>query len=129
MEKDELVVNLEQDLNEISALIWGYMDKKYIKQLRKKLNGYRSECENNLCKEAELLQAIMPFMPEQKKVLQFIVDAMVYNDMIERSFNEHKELQDLYRDKNQDKEQLKKLMYKLIAFKLMTAIEKGSIER
>nr|WP_302598639.1 hypothetical protein [uncultured Cellulosilyticum sp.] len=129
MEKDELTVNLEQDLNEISALIWGYMDKKYISQFRQRLSGYRSECENNLCREAELLRAVMPFMPEQKRLLQFIVDAIIYNDMIEKSFNEHKELQDLYRDDNKEKEQLKKLMYKLIAFKLMTAIEKGSIER
>lgn len=129
MEKDELTVNLEQDLNEISALIWGYMDKKYITQLRTKLNGYRNECEANLCKEAELIRAMMPFMPEQKKMLQFMVDAIIYNDMIEKSFGEHKELQELYRDNNKEKEQLKKLMYKLIAFKLMTAIEKGSIER
>lgn len=129
MEKNELTVNLEQDLNEISALIWGYMDKKYITQLRQKLNGYRSECEENLCKEAELIRAVMPFMPEQKNLLQFVVDAIIYNDMIERSFSEHKELQGLYRDNNKEKEQVKKLMYKLIAFKLMTAIEKGSIER
>lgn len=125
MEKNELTVNLEQDLNEISSLIWEYMDKKYITQLREKLNGYRSECESNLCREAELLRAMMPFMPEQKKLLQFIVDAIIYNDMIEKSFSEHKELQELYRDDNKEKAQLKKLMYKLIAFKLMTAIEKG----
>lgn len=129
MEKDELTINLEQDLNEISALIWGYMDKKYIAQLREKLTGYRQDCESHLCKEAELLRAVMPFMPEQKRLLQFIVDAIIYNDMIEKSFGEHKEIQNLYRDDNKEKEQLKKLMYKLIAFKLMTAIEKGNMER
>lgn len=127
MEKNELIVNLEQDLNEISAMIWAYMDKKYIGQLRTKLNGYRNECEANLCKEAELIRAVMPFMPEQKKILQFMVDAIIYNDMIEKSFGEHEELQELYRDDNKEKEQLKKLLYKLIAFKLMTAVEKGSI--
>ncbi|WP_054741208.1 hypothetical protein [Cellulosilyticum ruminicola] len=128
MEKNELTINLEQDLNEISAMIWAYMDKKYIGQLRTKLNGYRSECESNLCKEAELIRAVIPFMPEQKKILQFIVDAIIYNDMIEKSFEKHKEIQELYRDDNKEKEQIKKLLYKLIAFKLVTAVEKGSIK-
>ena len=126
MGKDEVAINLEQDLNEISSLIWGYMDKKYLIQFRQKLNGYRKECEVNLCKEAQLMRAMMPFMPEQKKLLQFIVDLIIYNDMIEKTFNEHTGLRNLYRDDSKEKEQVKKLLYKLIAFKLVTAIEKSS---
>ena len=126
MGKDEVAINLEQDLNEISNLIWGYMDKKYLTDFRHKLNGYRKECEANLCKEAELMRAMIPFMPEQKNVLQLIIDAIVYNDMIEKSFNEYTDLQNLYRDENQEKQKAKKLLYKLIAFKIITAVEKGS---
>lgn len=123
MEKDEITLNLEQDLNEIASLIWGYMDKKYIGAIKKKIDGYRSESEANMCKEAQLLQALMPFLPDENKILQLIVDAMVYNDVIEKSLAEHEELTTLYRDENKDCQQLKKLVYKLIMFKLIKTIE------
>jgi hypothetical protein len=125
MEKELVTLNLERDLNEIAALIWGYMDKTYISQLKGKINEYRQECSNNLCSEAQLIRALVPFMAEEKKALESIVDIMIYNDMIEKSFKEYEELAGLYRDENKDKENLKKLTYKLILFKLITAIEKG----
>lgn len=124
MEKNELSINLEEDLNEIVRLIKGYMDEKYISTLKNKLDGYRSECESNLCKEAQLIQAIIPFMPAEQKILQLIIDAMVYNDMIDKCFMQSKDLSLLYRDENKEKESLKKLVYKLIIFKLITTIEK-----
>lgn len=128
MGNEDLVVNLEQDLTEIAGLIWGYMDKKYISQMKQQLDGYRQSCEQNLCKEAQLLRAMMPFMPQESKLLQTVVDTIIYNDMIEKSFEEHEELSRLYRDENKERENLKKLMYKLILFKLVTAIEKGGME-
>lgn len=123
MEKDEIALNLEQDLNEIASLIWGYMDKKYIGSMKKKIDGYRSEAEADMSKEAQLLKAMMPFLPEEKKMLQMIVDAIVYNDVIEKSLLEHEALTTLYRDENKERQQLKKLVYKLIMFKLIKTIE------
>ncbi len=128
MDNENLAINLEQDLAEIAGLIWGYMDKKYISQMKRQLDGYRQSCEQNLCKEAQLLRAMVPFMPEESKLLQTVVDAIIYNDMIEKSFEEHAELGSLYRDENKDRENLKKLMYKLVLFKLVTAIERGSMD-
>lgn len=128
MENEDFVVNLEQDLTEIAGLIWGYMDKKYISQMKRQLDGYRQSCEENLSKEAQLLRSVIPFMPEESKMIQMIVDAIIYNDMIERGLEEHQELGRLYRDENKDKENLKKLVYKLVLFKLVTAIEKGGME-
>lgn len=122
----ELSVNLEQDLTEITNLIWGYMDKKYISQIKVELDGYRRDCEVHLCKEAQLLKAMIPFMPQESKLLQCIVDLIVYNDMIEQGFRKHSELQSLYRDDNQEREKVKKLMYKLILFKLIMTIEQVS---
>lgn len=127
MEKNELSINLEEDLSEIAKLIRGYMDEKYICTLRNKLDGYRNECESHLCKEAQLIQAIIPFMPAEQRFLQLIIDAMVYSDMIDKCFMESKELSSLYRDENKEKESLKKLVYKLIIFKLITSIEKSEI--
>ena len=104
------------------------MDEKYICTLKNKLDGYRSECESNLGKEAQLIQALMPFLPNERYYLQLVVDAMVYNDMIERFFSVNKEVSTLYRDDNKERETLKKLAYKLIAFKLITAIEKMNVK-
>lgn len=128
MENEDFVVNLEQDLAEIAGLIWGYMDKKYISQMKRQLDGYRQSCEENLCKEAQLLRAMIPFMPEESKLIQMVVDAIIYNDMIEKGLEEHQELGNLYRDENKDKENLKKLVYKLVLFKLVTAVEKGGMD-
>lgn len=126
VEKSDGIINIEQDLNEISRLIWNYIDEKYISVIKHKVNGYRSECESNLCKEAQLIQAVMPFLPEEKKILQLIVDAMVYNEIIEKTFTEHKTLTRLYRDDNKEKEQIKKLVYKLIMVKLLMTIDQIS---
>lgn len=127
MEKQELSFNLEEDLNEIAGLIRGYMDEKYISTLKGRLEGYRSECELHLCREAQLIQALIPFMPGERQILQLVIDAMVYNDMIDKCFMKNKELTSLYRDENRDKENLKKLVYKLIIFKLITTVEKMGV--
>lgn len=123
MEKQDRVVNIEQDLNEISKLIWNYIDEKYIGVIKHQVDGYRSECEAHLCKEAQLIQAVMPFLPEEKRILQLIVDAIVYNEIIEKTFDDHKELTRLYRDENREREQVKKLAYKLIMVKLLMTID------
>ena len=129
MSKESLPINIERDLDEIAALIWGYMDKTYISQFKTKIEGYRSECESHLGREAQLIKALIPFMPEEKPILKFILDAILYNDMIEKSFKEYEHLDSLYRDENKEREQLKKVTYKLIMYKLMTAIERGSLDK
>lgn len=126
MEKDELAINLERDLNEIAALIWGYVDQKYIGTIKRQIDGYRNESQAHMCKEAQLLQALIPFVPEENRIFQMLFDAIIYNDVIERSFAEHRELETLYRDEDKDKQQLKKLVYKLIMFKLIKTIEQVS---
>ena len=123
VEKQEIIMNIEQDLNEMSRLIWNYIDEKYIGVIKHKVDGYRSECQGNFCKEAQLIQAMMPFLPEQRNILQLILDAMIYNEVIERSLEEHKELGSFYRDENKEREQLKKLVYKLVMVKLIRTIE------
>jgi len=128
VEKDEVALNFEQDLNEIAGLIWGYMDQKYISAFKNKIDGYRGECEANLSREAQLLQSLMPFLPEESHILQMIIDALIYNDVIDKSLEEHRELTNLYRDENKDREQLKKLVYKLIMFKIIKTIESVSVK-
>ena len=123
MEKQELIANIEQDLNEIGRLIWKYIDEKYIGSIKQEVEGYRSECEVNLCKEAQLIQAVMPFLPQERQILQLVLDAIIYNDVIDKSLEKHQELTSFYRDENKDREQLKKLVYKLIMVKLIKTME------
>lgn len=126
MDKNELTVNLEQDLNEISGLIWKYMDDKYLREFKNKIQAYKQNARQNMSKEAQFLQALIPFMPNESKVLDKMLEAVIYNDMIEKGFTEYKELSTLYRDENKEREQIKKLMYKLILFKLIQVIESVS---
>lgn len=126
MDKNELTVNLEQDLNEISGLIWKYMDDKYLREFKNKIQVYKQNARQNMSKEAQFLQALIPFMPNESKVLDKMLEAVIYNDMIEKGFTEYKELSTLYRDENKEREQIKKLMYKLILFKLIQVIESVS---
>ena len=123
LEKQEITLQIQEDLNEMSRLVWDYLDKKYVSMLWKKLDGYRSECAINECKEAQLLQAIMPFLPEQKKVLGLIVDVLTYNQVIERSMQDHESILSLLRDENKEKEDLKKLLYKVIMIKALMTME------
>ena len=66
MGNEDMMVNLEQDLTEIAGLIWGYMDKKYISHIKEELDMYRQSCEQNLCKEGQLLRAMIPFAPGER---------------------------------------------------------------
>lgn len=126
MNKDEIAVHVEEDLTEIVGLIAEYIDKKYITQIKHELNGFRKECENDMCKEGQLIKAMIPFVSEKAPLLQNVVDLIVYNDMIEKSFQKHSDLSKLYRDDNADKQEVKKLMYKLVLFKFITMIENKS---
>ena len=129
MEKHDVRLSIEQDLNEISKLIWQYMDQKYLGAIQHEVEGYRSECEHQLCKEAQLIQAVMPFLPEKNKMLQMIVDAIIYNEIIERSFRDHQEVTSFYRDENKEREKVKKLVCKLIMVKLLMMIEQKSEDK
>ena len=79
-----------------------------------------------MCKEGQLIKAMIPFVSEKAPLLQNVVDLIVYNDMIEKSFQKHSDLSKLYRDDNADKQEVKKLMYKLVLFKFITMIENKS---
>ncbi len=123
MNNDEIAVHLEEDLTEIVGLIAEYIDKKYITQIKHELNGFRQECENELCKEGQLIKAMIPFVSDKAPILQNVVDLIVYNDMIEKTFEKYNDLSKLYRDDNADKQEVKKLMYKLVVFRFIKMIE------
>ena len=123
LEKQEITLQIQEDINEISRLVWDYLDKKYMSMIWNKVDGYRNEGEIKECKEAQLLQAIMPFLPEQKKMLGLLVDVLTYNQVIEKSMEEHEGISSLLRDNNKEKEDIKKLLYKVIMIKALMTVE------
>lgn len=123
LEKQEIASQIQEDINEISRLVWDYLDKKYMSMIYNKVDGYRNEGAISECKEAQLLQAIMPFLPEQKKMLGVLVDVLTYNQVIERSIEEHEGISSLLRDNNKEKEDIKKLLYKVIMIKALMTVE------
>lgn len=129
MEKQEIGLQIEEDINEISRLIWDYFDKKYIGMLLNKVDGYRSQCNMNECKEAQLIQAMMPFLPDQRKILGKIVDLLMYNQVVEKSIEEHESINTLFRDENKEKEEIKKIVFKVIMIKALMAIDQVKQQR
>ena len=123
LEKQEITLQIQEDMNEISRLVWDYLDKKYMRMIWNKVDGYRNEGAIKECKEAQLLQAIMPFLPEQKKMLGLLVDVLTYNQVIEKSMEEHEGISSLLRDNDKEKEDLKKLLYKVIMIKALMTVE------
>ena len=123
LEKQEIASQIQEDINEISRLVWDYLDKKYMSMIYNKVDGYRNEGAISECKEAQLLQAIMPFLPEQKKMLGVLGDVLTYNQVIERSIEEHEGISSLLRDNNKEKEDIKKLLYKVIMIKALMTVE------
>lgn len=120
---EPVTIHLEEDLTEIGKMIWQYLDNKYIIALKEEVKEYRSICESHLGKEAYLIQAIMPFLPQEKQLFEWIMQVILYNSMIDIATMNHQELRNLYRDKNPEKERFKRLVYKLIMVKLLMMLE------
>ena len=129
MEKQKIGLQIEEDINEISRLIWDYFDKKYIGMLLNKVDGYRSQCNMNECKEAQLIQAIVPFLPDQRKMLGKVVDLLMYNQVVEKSIEDHESINTFFRDEDKDKEEIKKILFKIIMIKALMTIDQVKQQR
>ena len=129
MEKQKIGLQIEEDINEISRLIWDYFDKKYIGMLLNKVDGYRSQCNMNECKEAQLIQAIVPFLPDQRKMLGKVVDLLMYNQVVEKSIEEHESINTFFRDEDKEKEEIKKILFKIIMIKALMTIDQIKQQR
>lgn len=116
-------VDIERDLNQIVNLIEEYVDKTYLLHLQNQINHYRKQCENSLCREAQLLRALIPFMPEQETILQKIVEFMIYNEILERGIDDFKQLNHMFRTEDLKKDPLKMFLYKTVFLRLILYIE------
>lgn len=76
-------VNIERDLNEIVKLIDRYMHRTYMEEIEKEIDNCRRKCEKQACKEVQLINALLAFMPpEKQKELMGINQLIEYNQII-----------------------------------------------
>ncbi len=125
MDANGLTLDIQKDINEISTLVWEYIQAKYITKLKRKISDYRKESECHLSKEAQLLRSMIPFIPEQKDLFTQILDIIIYNDIIERGLKEYDHFSYLYSDESKEIERIKKIIYKLIIFYIIFSIDKN----
>lgn len=117
-------LNLQEDLNEISKMVWKYLDDKYIEALREEIKECQKVCNANLGKEALLIQSLIPFMPQEKQVFDMMIQVIQYNNVIDVLIGKYPQLKTLYKDENPEFERFKRLAFKMVVMKLMTMLEK-----
>lgn len=117
------MIHLEEDLTEIGKLVWQYFDDKYITAIKEEVAEYQAICETHLGKEAYLIQSIMPFLPNEKQILDGLMQIMLYNSIIDLATMKHPELKALYKDENPERERFKRLVFKMIIMKLLMMLK------
>lgn len=117
------MIHLEEDLTEIGKLVWQYFDDKYITVIKEEVAEYQAICETHLGKEAYLIQSIMPFLPNEKQILDGLMQIMLYSSIIDLATMKHPELKALYKDENPERERFKRLVFKMIIMKLLMMLK------
>lgn len=125
---DQLLrINIDRDLNEISKLIKSYMTKTYINDLTKEVFRCEQQCRGNMSKEAQLIEALIPFMPDDKKlVLDQVRKMMRYEQvaevMLPRLIGQGTPpIAGMRQDSNE--QFIKETIVKVLLFKIMSTIE------
>lgn len=77
-------VDLNRDIQEISRYIQSYVDSTYLSQIRDQVTTYKRESEETPFPEVQLLQAMVPFVPEGSRG-QFsnVIKMITYSIMVE----------------------------------------------
>ncbi|MHC1748505.1 MAG: hypothetical protein AB9856_09005 [Cellulosilyticaceae bacterium] len=120
-----LNIDIDRDVEAILNLIYEYMDKTYIGDLEEHVNFYRKDYSKDQSKEAELLKALVPFVPEDKqKVVEDVSDIFRYEHILRKAVPSAIGVRS---GKNYDKdnkdEVLNQLIVKIILYKLLLNIE------
>lgn len=122
-----LRINIDRDLSEISKLIKTYMTKTYINDLTKEVFRCEEQCKGHLSREAQLIEALIPFMPDDKKlVLDQVRRMMRYEQvaevMLPRLISQAAPNAAGMRQDNSE-QFIKETIVKVLLFKIMSTIE------
>ncbi len=123
MTKNELTSIFQEDASAIAELVWGYLDDKYLSGLRVKIAEYKEQVQKAPTNEIMLLDAITPYMREQEFTIMKVIELLTYNAIIDKILEDYTGIQSIYRDSNPEIEKLKKLAFKIVAYKLIVFVE------
>lgn len=127
MNEQLLRLNIDRDLNEIMRMVKEYMNKTYIQEIESELYRVQVGYRNESSKEAELLRALIPFMPQDKQpMLSDVVRIMRYeqvaSEMMPRFVGHHRGRT------MQGDDKIKELIVKLMIYKMLDSMENRMIE-
>lgn len=77
-------LDLNRDIQEISNYIQSYIDSTYLSQIRNQIKTHKRQCANAPFPEVQLLNAMMPFVPEDARdKFSSMIEMITYSKMIE----------------------------------------------
>ena len=124
-----LRINIDRDLNEISKLIKSYMTKTYINDLTKEVFRCEQQCRGHMSKEAQLIEALIPFIPDDKRdVLTQVSRLMRYEQvaqvMLPRLIGQiAPPIEGMRQDRPEADQFIKETIVKVLLFKIMSTME------
>ena len=127
-----LRINIDRDLNEIAKLIKGYMTKTYINDLTKEVFRCEQQCKGHMSKEAQLVEALIPFTPDDKKeilrqISRFMRYEQVAQAMLPRLLGPQTSSEEGMRQDGLNSDQfIKETIVKVLLFKIMSSIDSYS---
>ena len=118
-------INLDRDISEIMKLVKGYMTKTYINELTKEVFRCEEQCSHNRSKEVQLLEAMLPFLPVERRGLfekagQMLRYEQVADLMLPKILTSHSPTG--MRSENNE-QFIQEIIIKALLFKLMDTME------
>lgn len=124
MNKNLLQINIERDLTEILKLIEDYMNRTYIKDIEHEMHRCKEFCNQNPCKEVQLLTALTPFMPlERQNTFQELAHLLQYEQVAQELIPVL--IHTGARENLSDDQRVRQFVIKLLIYKLMFRAEKS----
>lgn len=124
-----LRINIDRDLNEIAKLIKSYMTKTYINDLTKEVFRCEQQCKGHMSREAQLIEALIPFTPDDKKDILTQVSRLMRYEQVAQAMLPRligpltPHVEGMRQDGLNSDQFIKETIVKVLLFKIMSSIE------
>lgn len=124
-----LRINIDRDLNEIAKLIKSYMTKTYINDLTKEVFRCEQQCKGHMSREAQLIEALIPFTPDDKKDILTQVSRLMRYEQVAQAMLPRligpltSPVEGMRQDGLNSDQFIKETIVKVLLFKIMSSIE------
>ena len=123
-----LRINIDRDLNEIAKLIKSYMTKTYINDLTKEVFRCEQQCKGHMSREAQLIEALIPFTPDDKKDILTQVSRLMRYEQVAQAMLPRligpltPPVEGMRQDGLNSDQFIKETIVKVLLFKIMSSI-------